>query len=167
LEQTGEQKIDAFVAGVGTGGTLMGVGRRLKEINPSCKIIAVEPQESAVLTGNGGFAPHKIHGIGDGFIPELLDVTQVDWTETIKSDNAVAMAKVLCLKYGLMVGISAGANVLAVFNVLQKLGENAGVITILPDRSERYFSTDLFKCKDEKECLKCTRNIESVFCEHR
>jgi len=165
LYQIGKKKIDAFVAGVGTGGTLMGVGKRLREVNTLCKLIAVEPDESAVISRRDSFAPHKIAGIGDGFIPELLDVKQLDWTEVIKSDDAVNMAKVLCRKYGMMVGVSSGANVLATINVLEKIDKEKTVVTVLPDRSERYFSTDLYECEKTAIVRQCTKGCENPFCE--
>jgi len=164
LEQIDGQPIDAFIAGVGTGGTIMGVGKRLREANPKCKVVAVEPAESAVITTGSGFAPHKIQGIGDGFIPELLDVKQLDWTEVIKSDDAVCMAQELCHKFGVMVGVSSGANVLAAINVLQKIGPDKTVVTVLPDRSERYFSTDLYECGTKGVIRQCSKGCEDPFC---
>jgi len=169
VEQMGKREIDAFVAGVGTGGTLMGVGQRLREVNPSSKLIAVEPAEAAVITGSAAatvnLLPHKIVGIGDGFIPELLDVNKLDWTEVIKSDEAVEMAKEIGRRYGMMVGISSGANVLATINVLKKLGKSCNVVTIFPDRAERYFSTDLYESSREAIIRQCWRNCENHFCE--
>jgi len=164
IDQIGDPVIDAFVAGVGTGGTIMGVGKRLREVNPSCQIVAVEPAESAVITTGSGFAPHKIQGIGDGFIPELLDVKRLDWTEVIKSDDAVAMAQDLCHKFGMMVGISSGANVLAAINVLKKIGPDKTVVTVLADRSERYFSTDLYECGTKGVVRQCSKGCEDPFC---
>jgi cysteine synthase A len=164
LEQVDGQPIDAFIAGVGTGGTIMGVGKRLREANPKCKVIAVEPAESAVITTGSGFAPHKIQGIGDGFIPELLDVKQLDWTEVIKSDDAVCMAQELGHRFGVMVGVSSGANVLAAINVLRKIGPDKTVVTVLPDRSERYFSTDLYECETKGVIRQCSKGCEDPFC---
>jgi len=105
--------VDAFVDGVGTGGTLMGVGRFLRERNPKVSLVAVEPSEAAVMSGAGEIGGHKIAGIGDGFIPALMDMKMVDQVEAVESNEAVAMAKRLSREHGLLVGISAGANVLA------------------------------------------------------
>ena len=130
--------IDAFVAGAGTGGTLIGVAKALKNINPKVKIFAVEPKESAVLSGdNAGL--HLIQGIGEGFIPKLLqdNLDLIDEIITIKSQDAVNMSKKLAKQYGLLVGISSGANILAA-KLAQKLYKN--VITVLPDRGERYLN---------------------------
>lgn len=136
--------VDAFVNGVGTGGTLMGVGHYLRERNPKLCLVAVEPSEAAVMSGSCEIFGHKIAGIGDGFIPAIMDMEKVDQVEAIPSNDAVAMAKRLSRRFGLIVGISAGANILAAIRTLQKLGRDKKVVTILPDRSERYFSTDLY-----------------------
>jgi cysteine synthase A len=143
LEQT-NGKIDAFVAGVGTGGTLMGVGRALKERNKDIKIVAVEPWESAVLSSEKP-GKHKIQGIGDGFIPELVDLNLIDEVIKVKSSEAIAMAKRLAKEEGILVGISSGANVHAAIEVAKKTGKNKVIVTILPDRAERYFSSELFE----------------------
>ena len=142
-EQMGGE-IDAFVDGVGTGGTLMGVGRYLRERNPKLCLVAVEPSEAAVMSGCCEFAGHKIAGIGDGFIPAIMDMTQVDRVEAVGSYEAVEMAKRLSREFGLVVGISSGANILAAIRTLDAIGLDKKVVTILPDRSERYFSTDLY-----------------------
>jgi len=133
-------KIDAFVAGVGTGGTLIGVAKALRTINPKIKIVAVEPKESAVLSG-GKSGLHKIQGIGEGFIPELVEdnIFLIDEVITVKSDDAINMAKRLAKNYGILVGISSGANVLAA-QELNKRYKN--VVTVLPDRGERYLSSN-------------------------
>jgi cysteine synthase len=167
LRQLAGTRIDAFVAGIGTGGTLMGVGRRLREINPDTKLVAVEPTEAAILTGGFTMAPHQIAGIGDGFIPEIVDVKLLDWTEAVAGPDAVAMAKRISRKYGLMVGVSSGANVLAAIAVLKRLGPESNVVTVLPDRSERYFSTDLYSSKREEIVRTCRKGCENVFCEFR
>ncbi|MFQ5696542.1 MAG: cysteine synthase A [Terriglobia bacterium] len=149
-------RVDAFVDGVGTGGTLMGVGRFLRERNPRARLVAVEPGEAAVLSGSCEIGAHKIAGIGDGFIPAIMDADMVDEVEAVASDNAVEMAKYLSRHHGLMVGISSGANVLAAIRTLQKMGRDKKVVTVLPDRSERYFSTDLY-LGGEWPCLRhCT-----------
>ncbi len=167
IKQIGKKRIDVFVAGVGTGGTLMGVGQRLKDINPKCKIIAVEPAESAVISGSQDLAPHKIAGIGDGFIPELLDVSRLDDVEVVRGDDAVCMAKKVCRQYGMMVGVSSGANILATIAMLKKIGSDKNVVTILPDRAERYFSTDLYECGKEAVIKYCKKNCEEPFCEFK
>lgn len=138
IEQT-DGKIDAFAAGIGTGGTLIGVARALKKINPNVKIIGVEPAESAVLTG-GKQGLHKIQGIGEGFIPKLVQENRdlIDEVIAIRSDDAIAMSKELAKKHGLLVGISSGANILAAMKLKERF-EN--VVTVLPDRGERYLST--------------------------
>jgi len=136
-------RIDAFVCGVGTGGTLMGVAEALKKVYPGAKIVAVEPEESAVMSG-GGPGLHIIQGIGPGFIPGLVNMDMVDKVITVESDDAVNMTRGLMREEGLMVGISSGANVLAALKVAGELGENKTIVTILPDRGERYLSMDLF-----------------------
>ena len=137
-------KIDAFVAGVGTGGTLTGVGRLLKRKKPGIKIIAVEPKESSVLSG-GKPGPHKIQGIGAGFIPEVMDVDLLDGIVKVNEEDAKRMAKRLAREEGLLVGISSGANVWASLQVAKKLGKGRTVVTVLADTGERYLSTDLFR----------------------
>lgn len=137
-------KIDAFVAGVGTGGTLTGVGRLLKRKKPGIKIIAVEPKESSVLSG-GKPGPHKIQGIGAGFIPEVMDVDLLDGIVKVNEEDAKRMAKRLAREEGLLVGISSGANVWASLQVAKKLGKGKTVVTVLADTGERYLSTDLFR----------------------
>ena len=132
--------VDAFVAGVGTGGTLLGVALALKKINPKVKIIAVEPMESAVLSG-GNPGRHKISGIGEGFVPQIVKDNRglIDEVITVKSKDAIAMSRELARKYGILVGISSGANVLAAGKMVKRC-EN--VVTVLPDRGERYLSTE-------------------------
>ncbi|MEO0091147.1 MAG: cysteine synthase A [candidate division WOR-3 bacterium] len=158
------KRIDAFVAGVGTGSTLTGVGKKLREINPNCKLIAVEPEESAVLTGCKKPGQHQIFGIGTGFIPALVNVNQIDWCEPIKSNDAVQMARKICQKYGMMVGVSSGANVLGAIRVLEKIGKDKTVVTVLPDRSERYFSTELYQGKKDTIIRNCRQGCENPFC---
>lgn len=137
-------RIDAFVAGVGTGGTLTGVGRLLKRKKPGIKIVAVEPKGSAVLSG-GKPGPHKIQGIGAGFIPEVLERDLLDGVIKVKEEDAKRIAKRLAREEGLLVGISSGANVWASLQVAKKLGKGKTVVTILADTGERYLSTDLFR----------------------
>mgnify|MGYP005835083033 CR=1 FL=1 len=136
--------VDAIVAGVGTGGTLMGISNVMREANPNVKVIAVEPEEAAVMFGGSDvrIREHKIQGIGDGFIPQLIDMSRVDDVITVGSEEAVDMARRLCREHGLLVGISAGANMLAALTVADRYEK---VVTVLPDRGERYLSMDLFK----------------------
>ncbi|MBM3209582.1 cysteine synthase A [Candidatus Shapirobacteria bacterium] len=138
IEQAGG-KVDAFVTGVGTGGTLMGVARALKRINPKVKIIAVEPKESAVISGKRP-GSHHIQGIGEGFIPKIVDLKMIDWAEKVSSLEAERMAKRLAREEGILAGISSGANVVAAMRVAEKLGKGKTIVTVLPDRGERYFS---------------------------
>ena len=144
LEQTGG-KVDAFVAGVGTGGTLMGVAEALRAHNPNVKIIGVEPAGSPVISKGGPAGPHKIEGIGDGFIPDIVDVSKVDDWILVTDEEAIGMARRLSRERGLFVGISSGANVVAARKVAEKLGKGKVVVTVLPDSADRYYSTDLFK----------------------
>ena len=161
LEQLGKG-IDAFVAGIGTGGTLMGVGKALREKSPKMRLVAVEPAEAAVLSGRKEIGDHKIAGIGDGFIPEIVDMKQVDQVVAVKSDDAVEMAKKLSRDFGFMVGVSSGANVLASVQVLDEIGLEKTVVTVLPDRTERYFSTDLYTLKGE-QVRQCSKHCECRF----
>ena len=132
-------KIDVFVAGVGSGGTLQGIGRFLKEKNPKVKIVAVEPKNSSALLGQEP-GLHQIQGIGDGFIPAVLDVKIVDMVFTVTDEEAIETTRQLSREEGLLVGTSSGANVFAALHVDN--GRNR-VVTVLPDRAERYFSTAL------------------------
>jgi cysteine synthase A len=132
-------EIDIFVAGVGSGGTLQGIGRFLKEKRPEVKIVAVEPKNSAALLGREP-GLHQIQGIGDGFVPDVLDVHLVDMVFTVTDEEAIETTRALSRKEGLLVGTSSGANVFAALHVDN--GRNR-VVTILPDRAERYFSTAL------------------------
>lgn len=137
-------KVDIFVAGVGTGGTVSGNGKRLKELNPDIRIVAVEPADSPVLSG-GKSGPHKIQGIGAGFIPDNYNASVIDEVFTVSNDDAIRTSRELARQEGLLVGISSGA---AVFAALQLAKEPANkgknIIVILPDTGERYLSTVLY-----------------------
>ena len=137
--QDANGEIDIFVAGVGSGGTLQGIGKFLKEKNSAIKIVAVEPKNSAALLGREP-GLHHIQGIGDGFIPDVLDVNLVDMVFTVSDEDAIETTRRLSREEGLLVGTSSGANVFAALHVDN--GRNK-VVTILPDRAERYFSTAL------------------------
>jgi len=142
LEQINE-KIDVFVAGVGTGGTLLGVAQALKKEMPDVKIVAVEPCESAVMNGEKA-GMHEIQGIGEGFIPDLVRMDAIDQVIKIKSQDAKDFMKKLAHQEGLLVGISSGANVLAALEVSEEIGPGKTVLTILPDSGERYLSMNIF-----------------------
>ena len=137
--------IDFFVAGVGTGGTITGVGEYLKEKNTGIKVVAVEPSDSPVLSG-GAPGPHKIQGIGAGFIPEILNTSVYDEIITADSNDAVTAARLLAKTEGVLVGISSGAALNAATQ-LAKRDENSGkiIVVLLPDTGERYLSTELFE----------------------
>ena len=142
LEQT-EGMLDAFVAGVGTGGTLTGVGEILKRELPKVKIIAVEPADSAVRSGKKP-GPHKIQGIGAGFIPDVLNRSVIDRVLPVSAENAMRTARRLVAEEGLLVGISGGAAVFAALKAARGLGPGKRVVVIAPDSGERYLSTGLF-----------------------
>jgi cysteine synthase len=137
-----EGRVDSFVAGVGSGGTLAGVGRFLKEKNPNVRIVAVEPKNVSALLGHEP-GLHQIQGIGDGFIPTVLDVKIINHVVEVTDDEAVSVTRRLARSEGLLVGTSAGANVFAALREAAFLGPDARVVTVLPDRAERYFSTAL------------------------
>ncbi len=146
--QDTEGRIDIFVAGVGTGGTVTGVGQVLKELKPSIKVAAVEPADSPVLSG-GAPGPHKIQGIGAGFIPEILDTHVLDTIIQVNEAQAMDTARRLAREEGLLVGISSGAAAFAALQ-LSQYKENKGkmVVVVLPDTGERYLSTPLFTAQN-------------------
>lgn len=137
-------KVDIFVAGVGTGGTVSGVGKGLKQHNPGVRVVAVEPSDSAVLSG-GKPGPHKIQGIGAGFVPKIFDRSVVDEIVSVGNDDAIRTSRELSKTEGLLVGISAGAATFAATQIAQR-PENKGknIVVLLPDTGERYLSTVLY-----------------------
>lgn len=139
-----ERKIDIFVAGVGTGGTVTGVGKALKKHNPNIRIVAAEPASSAVLSG-GKAGPHKIQGIGAGFVPAIYDASVVDEVIPVDNDDAIRSSRELASAEGLLVGISAGAAIAAATQIAKR-PENRGktIVALLPDTGERYLSTELY-----------------------
>ena len=139
----GATGLDAFVAGIGTGGTITGAGQELKQTNPALKIYAVEPEESPVLKG-GAHSPHKIQGIGAGFVPEILDTTIYDQVLSVPSETALITAREVAAKEGILVGISAGAAIHSALEVAKELGSDKKVLAIVPDNGERYLSTALY-----------------------
>jgi cysteine synthase A len=137
-------KVDVFVSGVGTGGTITGVGEALKERNPGCLVIAVEPSGSAVLSG-GRPGPHRIDGIGAGFVPEVLNREVIDELIAVDDEAAIETARLLARREGVLAGISSGAAVWAALEIAKR-PETRGkrIVTILPDSGERYVSTPYF-----------------------
>ncbi len=136
-------RVDAFVAGVGTGGTVTGVGQALRRRFPEVRIVAVEPDESPVLSG-GAPGPHRIQGIGAGFVPEALDTEVYDSVIRVRGEDAARTARDLAKLEGMFVGISSGAAAWAALAVAKELGPGKNVVVIFPDSGERYLSTDLF-----------------------
>jgi len=141
-EQT-EGRIDMLVSGVGTGGTITGAGRYLREKKPDIKLVAVEPEHSAVMSG-GSPGPHKIQGLGAGFIPKIMDMSLVDEVMTVNNDQAMETARRLCREEGIFAGISGGAACFCAVQQAQKLGAGKDIVVVLPDTGERYLSTELF-----------------------
>ncbi|RYX84138.1 cysteine synthase family protein [bacterium] len=150
-----EGPIGLFVSGYGTGGTLAGVGKALKTANPNCKVWAMEPAEAAILDDEMPCC-HRIEGVADGFMPDLMKYAPVDGHTKVSSNDALAMTKRLGREFGLLVGTSSGANVVAALRVAQEQKVEGAIVTILCDRAERYYSTALFRetaCEDKKANL--------------
>jgi cysteine synthase A len=146
-----EGRVDIFVSGVGTGGTITGVGEVFKRRNPKIRIVAVEPADSAVLSG-GQKGPHKIQGLGAGFVPDILNRSVIDEIITVTNDEAIDTARILARQEGLLVGISSGAAVYAALKLARR-SENIGknIVVVLPDTGERYLSTILYQFEEEPE----------------
>ncbi len=144
LRQIPGGKVDIFVAGYGTGGTLTGCGRALRKANPAVKVLAMEPSEAAMLAGEMPCC-HLIEGIAGGFVPPLLRSAQLDGNVKVSSSDAVTMTRRLSREFGLLVGTSSGANVAAALRIAQEAAPATKVVTILCDRAERYYSTKLFE----------------------
>lgn len=147
VETFAGETLDAFVAGIGTGGTITGAGRALRKVYPDILIYGVEPAESAVLEG-GQPGPHKIQGIGTGFVPATLDTAIYDEAVSVTSEAALATARKIGQTEGLLVGISAGASINAALTVAAELGAGKKVLAIVPDNGERYLSTALYQFED-------------------
>lgn len=142
ISQT-EGNIDMFIAGVGTGGTITGVGKILKQSLPSVKIVAVEPENSPVLSG-GKPGSHKIQGIGAGFIPEIMDLSILDEIVAVSNENAMDTSRKIGRLEGMLVGISSGAAIFAALKKAEEIGKGKRIVVIAPDTGERYLSTELF-----------------------
>jgi cysteine synthase A len=143
--------VDAFIAGVGTGGTVMGVGNYLKMMNPKVKIHPLEPAESPTLTTGYKVGSHRIQGISDEFIPEIVELHQLDKVIQANDGDAIIMAQKLAKQLGLAVGISSGANVIGAIKLKEQMGPDAVVVTVLSDDNKKYLSTDLMKEEPVKE----------------
>ena len=140
----GVNGLDAFVAGIGTGGTITGAGRELKRVYPKIELIGVEPAESAILEGKEA-GPHKIQGIGTGFVPKTLDTSVYDKVLSISGDEAMETAREVGRKEGILVGISSGAAIAAALKVAKELGKGKKLLAVVPDNGERYLSTALYQ----------------------
>jgi cysteine synthase A len=145
LAQVPGGRVDAFVSGYGTGGTLAGCSRGLRAANPAVKVFAMEPAEAAMLSGECPCS-HFIEGVAGGYVPPLLKLAQIDEPMKVSSNDALVMTNRLACEHGLLVGTSSGANMVAAMRAARRLGPDAQVVTILCDRAERYYSTRLFAC---------------------
>ena len=143
------EKVDAFISGVGTGGTLIGIGKKLKKYDENIKIIALEPDKMPLISQNKIIGNHKIEGIGDDFVPDLLDKSMIDKVILVNDEDAINMSRLLAKKLGLGVGISAGANVIA--GIIYQKTENKPVVTVFADDNKKYLSTDLAKDIEDNE----------------
>jgi cysteine synthase len=150
IDQVPKGWVDAFVAGVGTGGTLMGVAKALQEVNPNVKIVAAQPSGSQELTG-GKAGEHRIDGIGDGFIPNIVDTSVIEEAVNVDDETAVSMSRLLAKEKGLFAGVSSGANVYAAIQIAKQLKKGQTVVTVLPDSQDRYASLGIFTDKTAKE----------------
>ena len=148
IEKLGKN-IDGFVSGIGTGGTLMGIGKRLKEENNNVKIYALEPDKMTLLLTSKIFGSHKIEGIGDDFIPKIVNKEKIDKVILINDEDAINMSRKIALDLGIGVGISSGANMLAA--VIAKEENEGNIVTVFPDDNKKYLSTDLSKPIDNNE----------------
>lgn len=144
-------KPDAFCAGVGTGGTIMGVGRKLKELNPEIMIHPIEPAESPTLSTGHKVGSHRIQGISDEFIPAIMDLERTDKVIPVHDGDAIIMAQKLSAELGLAVGISSGANFIGALMAQNELGNNAVIVTVFPDSNKKYLSTDLLRNEPVKD----------------
>jgi cysteine synthase A len=142
---------DAFVAGVGTGGTVMGVGRRLRRGNPKCRVHALEPASSPTLRTGRCVGRHRIQGISDEFVPSIVRLEELDHVVDAHDGDAILMAQKMARKLGLAVGISSGANVVGAIQLAEELGPDAVVVTVLPDSNKKYLSTDLCRAEPPRE----------------
>lgn len=140
----GVNGLDAFVAGIGTGGTITGAGRELKRVYPKIELVGVEPAESAILEGKEA-GPHKIQGIGTGFVPKTLDTSVYDKVLSVTGDEAMETVREVGRKEGILVGISSGAAIAAALKVAKELGKGKKVLAVVPDNGERYLSTALYQ----------------------
>ncbi|ADU28364.1 cysteine synthase A [Evansella cellulosilytica] len=147
LEQVGDQ-LDAFVSGIGTGGTITGAGQLLKEKFPELHVVAVEPSDSPVLSG-GAKGPHKIQGIGAGFVPDILNTEIYDEVVTVSTEQAFEYARRAAREEGILGGISSGAAIYSALQVAEKLGKGKKVVAVIPSNGERYLSTPLYQFEEE------------------
>lgn len=155
-------KADALVAGVGTGGTVMGIGRRLREVNPNCKAYPLEPANSPTLSTGYKTGSHKIQGISDEFIPDLVKLDELDEVIAVDDCDSIIMARMLSEQLGIGVGISSGANFLGCIKAQEMLGKNAVVTTVFADDNKKYLSTD-YSVKQEMKLDYYTKDIELLY----